>query len=99
MIILHWVESLPDAQPGVLDELSRSIRTSKVPVCVYDFHLCLNIQYRTHRHVCSVDWMGMNVGFKANNNGLKPYLCIILTFLLFKCGGSTTIVELKKLML
>jgi hypothetical protein len=29
--------------------------TSEVPVCCYDFNLCLNIEYITQRHVYSID--------------------------------------------
>jgi hypothetical protein len=30
-------------------------------------------------------------GFRANNNGLNPHLCIILAVLRFKCWGITIV--------
>jgi hypothetical protein len=40
------------------------MHTSKVLIRCYGFHLCLNIEYKTQRHVCLVGKMGVNVGFK-----------------------------------
>jgi hypothetical protein len=35
----------------------------------------------------------VNVGFRANNHGSNPHLCIILAFLPFKCGEKGEVKE------